>query len=143
MSKATQASNTSRRAMLAGLVTLPMAGSVQAMARPDAHLISLCDEFIAVRSQLDNRSQHPIGSTAYLAELAREEDLCSLDLELLDRISQISAQTMLGINAKAKVIQVYLPDHIADCEMETEQPEVQLVFSLLQDIAMFATEARA
>ncbi|GAD09846.1 hypothetical protein GFGA_1d0841 [Gluconobacter frateurii NBRC 103465] len=143
MSKAIHASSTSRRAMLAGLATLSMTGAVQAMERPDVQLISLCDEFIAVRSQLDTRSQYPIGSQAYLVELEKEESLCWLEIDLLGRISQISAQTIFGIKAKAKVVQIYLPSHIADCEVETEQPEVQVMFSLLQDIAMFATEARA
>lgn len=143
MSKAIQASNTSRRAMLAGLVTLSMAGSVQAMARPDARLISLCYEFTTIRHQLNQSFDLRPDEEGYEAALLGLDDLCGREGEILEEISGLSAVTLYGLKAKAQVVEAYLPDHIADSQVETEQPEVQVVLSLLQDIAIFAAEVRA
>lgn len=143
MPKAIQASTTSRRAMLAGLVTLSMTGAVQASGRSDARLISLCNEFTAIRHQLRQPFDLRPGDADYEAAISGQDDLCEREGEILEEIGELSSITLAGLKAKAQVIQIYLPDHIADSEVETEQPEVQVMFSLLQDIAMFATEARA
>ncbi len=143
MPKAIQASTTSRRAMLAGLATLSMTGAVQATGRSDARLIGLCNEFMAIRHQLNRPFDLRPNEAGYEKAILGQDDLCEREGDILEEISELPSVTLAGLKAKAQVIQIYLPDHIADSEVETEQPEVQVVFSLLQDIATFATEAWA
>ena len=111
MSKATQASTTSRRAMLAGLATLSMTGSVHsATVLPDAELIKACQKFDDYERQYVAIFDNPA--------FADDDDLSDAECAridaarepLLHTICSFNALTPEGHQARARTLSLYAVD---------------------------------
>lgn len=133
----------SRRGALASVLAataaaLPAMASAATPSGEDATLLALCAEFWQLQNHIKTLDEDPpytFGTPhqeQHEAELAKA---CNRQWELMEVLVDTPAASQRGQQAKASILQEILPPSFDAFDLRFESVEIQLVMSLLQDVA--------
>lgn len=132
----------SRRGALASMLAATAAAlPVMASAAPsgeDAALLALCAEFWRVQNHiktLDEAPAYVFGTPHQKRHEAELSEACNRQGEILEQLVDTPAASQRGQQAKASILLTILPSAFDAFDLTFESNEIQLVMSLLQDVA--------
>lgn len=132
----------SRRGALASVLAataaaLPVMASA-ASAGEDAALLALCAEFWRVHKHikvLDEVPEYTFGTPHQKQHEAELAETCRREWEIMEQLVDTPAASQRGQQAKASILLAILPSSFDAFDLRFESDEIQLVMSLLKDVA--------
>ncbi|MFS8369391.1 hypothetical protein [Acetobacter indonesiensis] len=132
----------SRRGALASVLAATAAAlPVMASAAPsgeDAALLALCAEFWQVQNHiktLDEAPPYTFGTPHQKQHEAELAEACRREWVVMERLVDTPAASQRGQQAKASILLAILPSSFDAFDLRFESDEIQLVMSLLKDVA--------
>lgn len=132
----------SRRGALASVLAATAAAlPVMASAAPsgeDATLLALCAEFWQLQNHIKTLDEDPpytFGAPEQKRHEAELSEACHRQWEILEQLVDTPATSQRGWQAKASILQEILPPSFDAFDLTFKSVEIQLVMSLLQDVA--------
>ncbi|KAA8383968.1 hypothetical protein FOH24_15380 [Acetobacter tropicalis] len=133
----------SRRGALASVLAataaaLPVMASAATPSSEDATLLALCAEFWQLQNHiktLDEAPAYTFGSPHQKRHEAALEEACRREWEAMEQLVDTPAASQRSQQAKASILLAILPSAFDAFDLTFESNEIQLVMSLLQDVA--------
>ncbi|GAA09523.1 hypothetical protein ATPR_2527 [Acetobacter tropicalis NBRC 101654] len=133
----------SRRGALASVLAattavLPAMASAATPSGEDATLLALCAEFWQLQNHiktLDDDLPYSFGTPEQKRHEAELSEACNWQWEILEQLVDTPATSQRGWQAKASILQEILPPSFDAFDLTFKSNEIQLVMSLLQDVA--------